>query len=111
MRNKIDYEFVVEPVDQYNDIIDPIFCETAKECFQEYRDQVARIGADDGTGSIQTRVQFGVRRLESDDGGVWSIEYGYADDNFNLPTHFEHLPNMLVPKKIQNQWNKAKEAK
>lgn len=71
MRSTIQYEWVAEPMDKYDDIIDPIFCDTYIDA-RKYK-------VADFDGCVKIEIGL-VRNLGNDEDGLLDRQYAYSLD-------------------------------
>ena len=94
-KNRTSYEWVYEDVDQYGDINDPIYTDSAK-------DALSWIAS---TGEGLTAQIALVRTFGSEANGIEQRDYAYAA-NGELPTEFPE-EDCKVPKRYREEYKLA----
>lgn len=96
MNNKTTYKWVVEPVDKYDDIIDPLFWDSYSDAVECWRDAFNQFP--------EARKVFIalVQNIGNDIDGLQDRGYAYiSDENGKLPEYFDN--DRAVPKKYQDK--------
>ena len=86
----VTYEWVAEPVDQHDDIIDPIFGDTFKE--------VEHVTADSYFDAVMVNFAL-VRNVGNEDDGLQERQYAYLTDG-TLPDEFDG--GAKIPKRFHS---------
>lgn len=99
------YEWIVETVDEYEDIVETLAHETYREASATATRDAQDIGTKSHTGSIIIRIDIALTRLWSRDfeaEGMEDRQYAYLEDG-KLPEYFEHTgggTGAKVPKRF-----------
>ena len=100
----IHYEWDVETVDQYGDIIDHHFSDRLSTMYEEELKDAIQ---EKTVGDIKYRLVL-IRNEGDEHEGVTDRVWAYLDDSHRLPDTFDDRPNMRIPKRFHHELKKRK---